>query len=520
MPTVFISVTKLAESKSFRRTLGFLAALSMASVFYVDHLTEWDSWDYTAMAINGQSSDLFLGRWWFIAVMRVAYRVGQLLFNLSPLEGYRAMQLTSALMMGGAVVALMTWTFQLTKSRSAEVLVSTLVVPSPLIIAYTSAVLTEGMTLLFLTLACISWENVLSRANENHKLPIRPLTIIDRPENWAFLAGLAFGVTIDIREPTIVLAAWPLISCLSNNSKTRWKFLAIGGIGACITLAIGIFGAWAWCPRPDGYINGIAEWLHDVTHEREQFSIHFVGRAGFLVLWALVCAPVAAVLLIPSIIWAINWKRRLSWLSVSLVPYTTVTLFSASLDSNPRYILPAVWLACPIVAAALASIFVQQSLRKLATTTFIVFALGCSIIAACWGKIESYYLDYVKGQGRAYQSLLMLQKQGTSSLVVVPLLATPVANYLSAIGVKDFDVIPGGWHSPGDALEKTIADRLRSGADVYVNFERNETLRRIRDDGDWNRLMAIASKYDLDRRAWPMVRLVPQGGIPSQNESW
>ena len=73
--------------------------LAIGLAFRTEHLTHWDSWDYTAQAICRHSSDLFLGRWWFIAFMRAAYIAGREIFGLTRLEGYLAMQLACSLFM-------------------------------------------------------------------------------------------------------------------------------------------------------------------------------------------------------------------------------------------------------------------------------------------------------------------------------------------------------------------------------------------------------------------------------------
>src|ERR1700730_11765097 len=136
-----ISSTPLADSPEkamtrqqlLCRTLAFFAMFAVALFFRADNPGEWDGWEYVSRAIGGYSTSLALGRWWFVVVMRWSYQLARALFGLTPLQGYVAMQIASSLMMAGALLALMAWTYRLTKSSSAALLVAPLVLPGPLI---------------------------------------------------------------------------------------------------------------------------------------------------------------------------------------------------------------------------------------------------------------------------------------------------------------------------------------------------------------------------------------------------
>ena len=133
------------------RAAAFAAMLAVGLVYRCGYLTDWDAWDYAAQAITRQSSDLALGRWWFIAAMRTAWLTGHGLFGLGTAEAYLPMQIASALMMAGAVVAGMAWTRRLAGSWAAELIFAAMVVPGLIIGLYTFSVMTEAMGLL------ISW---------------------------------------------------------------------------------------------------------------------------------------------------------------------------------------------------------------------------------------------------------------------------------------------------------------------------------------------------------------------------
>ncbi|GAH64417.1 unnamed protein product, partial [marine sediment metagenome] len=104
------SVDRQGKSARLYLYVGAAAVmLLIAALTRSETLTDWDSWEYAAMAARGRPSGLCLGRWWFLAPMRVAYRIGAAL-GVQPLHCYVPMRIAVALMSAGAVVALMHWT--------------------------------------------------------------------------------------------------------------------------------------------------------------------------------------------------------------------------------------------------------------------------------------------------------------------------------------------------------------------------------------------------------------------------
>ncbi|KKK51238.1 hypothetical protein LCGC14_3116950, partial [marine sediment metagenome] len=280
-----------------RRSLGFAAMLAVAMAMRTEYLTHWDALDYAPQAIRRHSSDLFLGRWWFIAFMRAAYIIGRELFSLTILEGYRAMQLACALFMAGAVVAGMAWTYRLTKSVIAEIGFAVLIVSSPMLGAIASSVMTESAALFMLSLSFLAWE---------HAIATRRKAMI-----WALVSGLAFGVMVSMREPGIVLGFWPIISCLTDKPKRRWALLSAGGLGTAVTLGIGILMAARWYPWPDvSYWQNIGRWISSMQIEREQLSVSLSDQLATLASYIYRASPVVALLMIPSLLWSTAKRPR------------------------------------------------------------------------------------------------------------------------------------------------------------------------------------------------------------------
>jgi len=479
--------------------MAFVAMLAAALVFRAEHLSDWDSWDYAAESICGHSSDLLLGRWWFVAAMRAAYLAGRGIFNLGPLDGYLPMQAACAFLMAAAVVAGMVWTYRLTRSVAAEVIFAALIVSGPLFGIYASAVMTEGATLLMLTLALLGWERAIS-AKRSGWVP-------------AFLAGLSFGVAVDMREPAVLLGAWVIISCLVDRPAGFWRLLAAGLAGAALTIGIGVLGAWAWYPWAGGYWANIARWAGWMAAERLQFGVSIVENAGLVAMFAFAAAPVLALGVLPAGLWSFMRRRRLFWLAVAAGPYVGSLLINHDLSVNPRFVLPAVWLLAPVLAAAINAWLVRRpgrSALRLAAAGCIIIAFGAMVVTAGWGQLQKYYFQYTRSQHRMYRVMLRLP----ADAVVIAGPGTPVAYYLNRLGVKRFTVIGSGWSWPGGRLAERIAEELDSHERVYANLDGADWLRTFRKSQEWDQLSEACWDYALDPVGGGMFELLEPPEAP------
>jgi len=466
--------------------------LAAGFVFGTGGLTDWDSWDYAAQIVRGHSSDLLLGRWWFIAPMRVVYLAAHGLLGLDPQDGHLAVQAVTMVLMAGAVVAGMALTYALTRSASAEVLFAAMVVCGPLIGIYASAVMTEAATLLMLTLALLGWERAVSGSR--------------RAAAWALAAGLAFGILVDMRELAVLLAAWPVVSCFVDAPPRRWRLLLLAAAGAVFTLAIGVLGAWAWHPwEAPGYFGRIGSWLGAMVAERNKFPNSISTNLGCLCVHAFVAAPVAAVAMLPAGAWCALHRRRLFWLAVSVLPMMLALLLNHDLPINRRHALPAVWFLIPVSAAAMDGWWVapHPTRRRAAAVAALVLLAGAAVVATGWGLIRRYHFDHVDGVNRAYQAIRRLP----DGSVLIPGPGTPTAYYLNRLGAKQFTVIASGWGWPKTGLDRLVAGHLAEGRPVYVNLDPAGWGYSARKSGEWEQVQAMVRPYRKAVAFWPMVRL-------------
>jgi hypothetical protein len=513
------------------RAVAFCAMLAVGWLYRCDHPTDWDSWDYAAQAIMGHTSDLALGRWWFLAAMRGAYGVGAL-FGLGRAEAFVAMQVATALMTAGAVVAGMAWTRRLTGRPHAEPLFAAMVIAGPVVGLYTFSVMTEGMTLLFLSLALWAWEVARgagpaaeTAAAREGKMPSprspwrATHAVPRRPGLWAFAAGLAFGIAVDAREPVALVAAWPILSCLVDRRAGQWRLLALAGAGAVLTLAVGLAGAWAWYPWKGeaflhiwgrqvdvSYFNGIRKGWEHMQGEKAQHPVSIPQNLYYLARFCVAGAPVAGLLAIPAVLWsAVRWRKG-AWLAAALLPLAALMLLDHTLQVNTRHPLPLVWLLAPVAAAGLdggLAAVLHGPRRRLAVAMAVVLAgdAGAMAFVAHYRILQEEYYDYVRGIARAGQALRRLPPD--AAVVTGP--GTAAAFHLNRIRETNFDVIASGWAWPPNVAEE-IDTRMREGKPVYVYWDLDTWGRSAR-GSEWDRLREAVSKYDLVEAAPPYRRL-------------
>jgi hypothetical protein len=494
-----------------RRGVAFVTMLGLAMAYRAPHLTDWDAWDYAAQAIQGQSSDLLLGRWWFVAAMRAAYLVGRALFGLSALDGYLAMQFACALFMAAAVAAGMAWTFRLTRSSTAEGFFALVWIPGLLVGVYGSAVMTEGLALLMIACSFLAWESAMRRRQGGVGL--------------ALVAGACFGIAVDVREPAAILCAWPIASCFVDRPRRRWRLLGAALVAAVATLGLGVAMAWAWYPSEwtgRSYWHNLSQWTAWMSLERGRFGVAAAAQLWLLVQYTAAASAAVLILLVPSAVWCVLRHRRLRWLLLASLPYVIMLALNHNLSVNPRFVLPAVWMWLPVIAAALAAAVRKrgrESFSRLLAACGLVVAAHATLLVAGWGMLRHYYFDYAASQRHLYR--VMLRMPDDAMVIAGP--GTPAAHYLLRLGEKHFAIVGSGWGWPPtpDELADRIDAALAEGREVYANLDEVDWSRVPRDSGEWEMLFAVAVRYRISNREglWPMVQLLPWAPPPLLPES-
>jgi len=469
--------------------------LAVALFYRADCPTDWDAWDYTAQAVRGHPSDLLLGRWWFVAVMRSAWLLARPVFGLEVHEAFVPMQAVSALCMAGAVVFGMAWTRRLSHSDSAEVIFAALLISGPLMGIYASAVMTESLTVLMLSAAFYTWERALGAGR-------------GRP-GWALAAGLAFGVAVNIREPALLLAAWPLVSCLVDRPRGAGRLLAVAGAGAAVTFGAGVLAAWATYPWPEaGYWGNLRQWTQHMAVERRQFPLSLAANLRHMAVYCTIASPLTTLLAAPAAVWAAARRRRVFWLMAALLGNAGAVLMNHDLLVNPRLVVPLVWLlAAPVATAVDAALGLQHGrLRlRLGAATMLIVGVSVGATAYHWDLLLTKHFDHGESQARMLRVLRELPPHST--VICGP--GTPVARHLNRLGEKRFDVVASGWDWPRDG---SLAERVARAAEarpVYANLDRADWRRTERVGEEWTELHEVAGQYTLRPVGWPLFELRP-----------
>jgi hypothetical protein len=472
-------------------------------------LTDWDSWDYAALAVQGRPSSLCLGRWWFITFLRGALWIGEAA-GADRLYCFVPMQLAVLAASAAAAGLLILWTWRLTGSVKGAIAAGAIVVISPTFMAYSSAVMSEAPSLLFLMLGFLGWEAALGRAGAANAADAVAggAAAPRRAARWtpallALLGGLAFGVAVNMREPLLMLGAWPIVSCLTPRRPGRWRLLGVAAGGAICSLAVGIFMAWtAWGPETTP-LDVLRNYNSYMAGERLTRGFDSAANVRYLLLHTVTAAPLGPAMALAGLclLWrkrrrlfsdasagrgpadcnrppenAENIKRaglrRAAWAAVSSLPLAAFTWYNPDLSFNWRLALPLAWMLAPLMGLlsveALGVLFNGAGKTSPGRFFQMVAAGGCAA-AISWTGISGLWLlnhhKYASEQGELFASLQSLP----SGSVIVPGPASTAAQYLQRLGFKpDWTVIQTepDWTGPG--LLGRVSGELDKGRRAFI----------------------------------------------------
>ncbi len=476
-------------------------------------LTDWDSWEYAALAVVGKPSGLCLGRWWFIFFMRLAYFAGSAC-GLDMMHSYVAMQVAVVIMSAGAVVAVMHWTWLFTGRLSAAVLSGCIGLVSPSMLVYCSTVMTEIPTMLFLALTMIFWEMVLARSVS------RPVAA----EIWSLAAGIAFGIAVSMREPALVFCAWPIISCFIDRPRGRWRLLATAGMASVVTLGFAVCMAWVWSGVDP--ITNFSNYSQYMRTERETFGFRGWTNLGYMGTHFLVAAPLAVLAFLAHMIRRTPTGktsktdcdrkalfRRAKWLGIALLPYVLATWYNASLSFNYRLMLPLAWMAAPIAAVCAEATFawLGQKYSLSSRTTVVTAGVIVLMISGAIMKVAHVYFlvpcfCYVDYQKQMFEQMQTLPDNSA----VFPGPGSAIGIYLQRTGLRpDWIAVPTGFGWTGDNLAQRVEGFFKQGKRVFVNLEPYGWGRIDCEPMEWMALNDMVSRFETRHAVGGFQEILP-----------
>ena len=481
-------------------TLAAAVMVVMCCLSRSEALVDWDSWEYAALAIVGQPSGLGLGRWWFIFLMRIAYLAGSA-FGMDMMHSYVAMQVAVIIISAGAIVALMHWTWLFTGRLSIVVLAGCMGLVSPSLVMYCSSVMTEIPTMLFLALAMIFWEMVLSRSASSPFLAWI----------WALAAGVSFGIMFNMREPAMVFCAWPIISCFVDRPRHRWRLLATTGAASLLTLVFAVCMAWAWSGiDPITNLNNYSQYMHT---ERETFGFHGWLNVKYTITHFFLAAPLVGLAFLAHIVRRVgagkacrtdndrrDILRRVKWLGIATIPYILATWYNSSLSFNYRLMLPLAWVVAPIGAVYAEAMFARIGRKysisggvAVVMAATVVLVISFSIMRRAYGYFIRPCLYYSNYQKQMFEQMQTLPENSA----VFPGPGSAIGIYLQRTGLRpDWIAVPTGFGWTGDNLTKRVEGFFEQNKRVFVNLEPYGWGRMDCEPMEWMALNDMVSRFE------------------------
>jgi hypothetical protein len=490
-----------------------------------EFLTDWDSFGYTYLATHRQSSSFYLGRWWFVGLMHAAWLVARGIGGLTMNDAHVPLQVTSLALSALGAVGLAAWTGRLTGSRTAGNIAGVMAATGPVFWVYSTSVMTEGLALAAIAWSFYAWQRALSSPSDAEPGSGRAGLL------WAGLAGFLFGVAVDVREPLVLFAAWPLASCRMCPGPRRLVLLRAAVLGAALSLSIGVAMGWAWSWRSGlGFFGSMLGWHHWITEATTQYPTRLSVNVAAVGSHLLDVVPLAvAVFLAVPVVAGLRAAWRLwrpgaheepvlrftpaFWAALASVPYVLSLIINTDLPFNVRYGLPLGWLITPWAAELLASwIRTPGSEDDDPSWWRAVAAAVCCVYLVIWiaEPVIARREQSCSGISRYRRSMLSLPRGS----VVMAGNGAPVAKFLVRMRVRpDLQVVEGGWNFPTESIGEIVAQAFADGRAVYVHPYRHAWTRRGTVSEQWRGVYRSVSRYEceaLTPRTAPLVRVRPR----------
>jgi hypothetical protein len=327
-------------------------ALVFAVLFQDPFAGDWDSLDYTVLALQPEPSSMLLGRMLFIFTNHFIWRIAHAFFGLAPENAYLLFKYVVIAQSPLAVMACWTLARDLTNSVRAATLAALLLTFSPFYVIYSGQAMTEIPSILLLAVALT--------------LHLRGLR---RRSMWMVLAGASLlGAGVNLREGVALYGVW--LALAPFVCGWRWSardvLLTAASCALFFIFALGPFAYWYLMD-----VNGYAgKWHGWVESTKMESALHPVSLANFrmLLYWFFVASPLVLVTL-PSAMWR-EWREE-GWRSPLLL-MATVGLFSNlalithySMVINGRYLLTGLPALIPLTGKFLLRSRIMQALASL-----------------------------------------------------------------------------------------------------------------------------------------------------------
>jgi hypothetical protein len=437
------------ESSSFLSywrwwSLPALLSLLLAIIFQDPFAGDWDSLDYTVLAIEGKPSSMLLGRILFIYTNHLLWLLFNNLFNLQAEQAYLLFKYFVITLTPFAVLACWALCREITSDKRIATLSSLLLLLSPFFVVYSGQAMTEIPSILLL---CSSLTLYIRGLKEE--------------SNTLILAGAALlGATVNIREGAILYA--PLLILLPYIYGLNLLKNALKLTLACLLFSAVAFGPFATFVIFD--INGYrAEWLGWVEATRMESARHPVAMKNFLSLFFYFFLTSPLILLLFPFAY-IRGKRSFTTpvllfglvgmiANVSLIIHYSVVL-------NARYLLTGLPALAPLTASYLSSVIGFR--RSVMVISAVALISGSQIYRH---SSETVAMHAVTGE--YLERLRLIPKDA----VIMAGSQTVSVNFWKGVGTGNWRTIGTGAGWPAENLHNVIEGYLKKGDRVFIDLD-------------------------------------------------
>jgi 4-amino-4-deoxy-L-arabinose transferase-like glycosyltransferase len=448
-----------------------LLSLALSFIFRDPFAGDWDSLDYTVLAVNGwEPSSMLLGRMLFIFGNRVAYLLAHSIFGLPADKAYLLFKYMVIAQVPLATTALWAFARELSGSIRTATVAALMLALSPYYVAYGGQAMTEIPSILLLCVALT--------------LHLRGLK---RRSTWRVLLGAALlGLGVNLREGVGLFGLWLAFSPFTIGWKWRMRDLLITAAACAVFFltALGPFGLW-YGLDVGGYQ---AKWWTWVDSSKMESALHPVTLANFhpLLRWFFLAAPLALVL------WPFAFFKE--WRDRGVTPLLligAIGLFANlslighySTVINGRYLLTGLPGLLPLIADFLVRVLdptrldgffrnrraeIRESLSGgFVPAVVVVLAVGLwvgwRVYPEAWPTIQYH------GTWKEYRS--RLEKIPSENSVVIAGGQTVAVSFWRGVGAGKWEIIGtgGGW--PGDErIVEVINEHLNRGRRVFLDAD-------------------------------------------------
>ncbi len=425
--------------------LGVIQAVFVA-LLWPPFLTNWDSYLYTYAAFGFEPIPLALGRWLYPAMLGSVWAVFHRLFSIDPDDAWMVFSGVSAAAAMVNVVLFYGLSRRWIGPRGA-LLASAIVVSSPLVGIYGSAVMTEtfAMTLLLVSLLFVQGHPSLLRTA---------------------VAGLMFGAACAIREPMIFLVPLHLGLIWRYGRDHSRRFACLGLFASLAVLAVGLNTLAGYLSDPQWVVR-YHEWSAGMLAERSDtglvlprlFLANLVCYAGYLLTFSPVLPFLMPVLLLRRRCVSPIWFRPLL-LAFGL--YSLAQIVNHTLPVNPRFVIPAGVLATIPIVWSLGRRW--PVLLRWKATAAVIVAVNLLLLAADWDWVEEFHFYPARASLATFETLHLASEHA----VLFPGALTPVVHYYKETRDLPWRIVHSGWSFDPQSAREALNFAEKEGCPVLL----------------------------------------------------